>query len=693
MSPRPFLARLGLVSLEAGTLASLAIGIGTELDSANRTGLYSEVGTPTQECLHIAVGGVDLACFHRNNGGAYSFFKERIAVSDEDSFEPSTTIHARRNTNTGVRLDTFSNTPTATGGVQFYKARGNINSPAGVETNDTLGFVGAYGARDNGSFITTSRANIFFHAAETWTASAQGTYALHRVTPLGSAIPTVALGLYGNKVDVPLTTVSSSKTTGALTVAGGVGIGTNLWLGTHLTVDASVAPDLPPLAKGRIYFDSADNKFKVSENGGAYVNLVGSGGGGDIGGTIAATQVAFGSGTDTITGDNGFVYQANLLKVDADIVFGFDNVQSIVYLGDPDIDDTWRFTRAFDDFVFQRQESNIFETKFSIGPATVSIPLSTASTDTTTGALTVAGGISSAGGIHGGGTTVAGSGQYAGAFSIQGGIRGGFGLSVVANGTTSSPAMILTQGSTFVAPDGVSTYTALVMRHGINDSTAANHHTAFCGFSRPLGSPGARALVSGISGVTRADNTGASECRHHIVGVYALANQTAGSHDNSATGLRSEVTLLNFRANTVAAPLRACGTDTAVTITNSTAANGQLVFGIRSIGTWNITTANIVVPAQYGGYFESISNATGSNSAITNGYGIYAKATGAVTNWAGYFEGKIGVLADIELSSTSWQYFGAPATDGTWRVGRDGNNIVFQRRESGTYVTKQTITP
>lgn len=47
----------------------------------------------------------------------------------------------------------------------------------------------------------------------------------------------------------------------------------------------------------------------------------------------------------------------------------------------------------------------------------------------------------------------------------------------------------------------------------------------------------------------------------------------------------------------------------------------------------------------------------------------------------------------IAIESTGAFYLGDPDTDNTWRIIRDGNNLVHQRRESGTYVTKQTITP
>jgi len=45
-----------------------------------------------------------------------------------------------------------------------------------------------------------------------------------------------------------------------------------------LTARGMSAPSLSPAGQGRIYFDSGSNVFKVSENGGNYANLVGSGG-------------------------------------------------------------------------------------------------------------------------------------------------------------------------------------------------------------------------------------------------------------------------------------------------------------------------------------------------------------------------------------------------------------------------------
>lgn len=54
--------------------------------------------------------------------------------------------------------------------------------------------------------------------------------------------------------------------------------------------------------------------------------------------------------------------------------------------------------------------------------------------------------------------------------------------------------------------------------------------------------------------------------------------------------------------------------------------------------------------------------------------------------------GQINCNADFEIASTKAFYLGEENVDGTWRIVRSGNNLVMERRESGSYVTKQTIT-
>jgi len=54
---------------------------------------------------------------------------------------------------------------------------------------------------------------------------------------------------------------------------------------------------------------------------------------------------------------------------------------------------------------------------------------------------------------------------------------------------------------------------------------------------------------------------------------------------------------------------------------------------------------------------------------------------------------KVTVTTDFVGASTTALYFGDPATDGTWRIVRNGNDLEFQRRESGSYVSKGSFAP
>ena len=48
---------------------------------------------------------------------------------------------------------------------------------------------------------------------------------------------------------------------------------------------------------------------------------------------------------------------------------------------------------------------------------------------------------------------------------------------------------------------------------------------------------------------------------------------------------------------------------------------------------------------------------------------------------------------DINAGSGSAFYMGDPNTDGSWRIIRSGNNLSFDHRENGAWVSKSMVTP
>ena len=46
---------------------------------------------------------------------------------------------------------------------------------------------------------------------------------------------------------------------------------------------------------------------------------------------------------------------------------------------------------------------------------------------------------------------------------------------------------------------------------------------------------------------------------------------------------------------------------------------------------------------------------------------------------------------DLVSLFNAYHYFGSQGTEGSWRIGRNGTGLVFERRESGVWVTKQTV--
>jgi hypothetical protein len=163
-------------------------------------------------------------------------------------------------------------------------------------------------------------------------------------------------------------------------------------------------------------------------------------------------------------------------------------------------------------------------------------------------------------------------------------------------------------------------------------------------------------------------------------GIYAQAH--GGNATNSLIGCYSEAkaTYTGTSAFVVAGDFLAQSGDATQDVGTMT--------GVRSIMALNggdVTTG-------YGVYVSVSGSGT-----VSTYYGLYVEAYAGVTlstRWGVYVASTAyRNLLDggVEVSSTRYYVIGDLNTDGSWRMARSGNNLIFERRESGSWVTKQTI--
>lgn len=97
----------------------------------------------------------------------------------------------------------------------------------------------------------------------------------------GASAVDIRSSVNGTGTQLPLTFTIGASEAMRFDTSGNMGVGTTaptskLDLNGALTMRGMAAPAVSPAGQGRIYFDSVANKFKVSQNGAAYVDLVGA---------------------------------------------------------------------------------------------------------------------------------------------------------------------------------------------------------------------------------------------------------------------------------------------------------------------------------------------------------------------------------------------------------------------------------
>lgn len=327
---KAFKAKNGIISAIAGTAASLGVALGTELDSADRTGFYAGIGGPTPK-IGVVVDGVERASLASNaffcalsDGSVFSFSQSQglryVPNAVGQNFVISRGGHA-------ITSNTSNNSPSFT----FSRFDGSLS--VGYNSSQGAGFVNS-----------SNRFRI----------------------QLGNNI----VGLFegenpstGHFV-VNYSQESTSPTTGAFVVDGGVGISKDVHIGSNLYWNNGYTR----LGDGGIRFSGSFTfrfgnavRWTIGHTSGSMRNLST---GFDYQSTVKRVRVQstqestdFETGAFVVSGGAAF---GNTTYHQGGVVLA---PLQPVFFGLPEVDGTWRMIRDGDDLLIQRRESETWATK------------------------------------------------------------------------------------------------------------------------------------------------------------------------------------------------------------------------------------------------------------------------------------------------------------------------------------------
>jgi len=182
-------------------------------------------------------------------------------------------------------------------------------------------------------------------------------------------------------------------------------------------------------------------------------------------------------------------------------------------------------------------------------------------------------------------------------------------------------------------------------------------------------------------------------------GAWELMQSTTNSDAPSVSRFRFDVNgnptfTGNLTASGTINQTRAVSGNNDLTVTNTTV--GQFPSRVVAVDgqgrTAFFSSPDTVGNAQFGtttGQDVEIVRAGARQVFIGNDNAIFGTGGNTVTLSAG----AVTATGNVTTSSTTAFYLGDSATDGSWRFIRSGNNLVVERRESGSWVNKGQWTP
>ncbi len=182
-----------------------------------------------------------------NNGAAATFMRSDATPAIDPAIAPVWTgAHTFTGQPLTVRGDggsqAFVNILYVTDAVQAptftgLRARGSLASPTGVQAGDPLARFSGRGYYNTTTFPGSATGRVDIVATETWSATAYGTRIEVYTTPAGTTTPALA-ATFGSDQSLTIagTTDSTIFSTGALVIAGGLGVAKSAFFGSTVTI-------------------------------------------------------------------------------------------------------------------------------------------------------------------------------------------------------------------------------------------------------------------------------------------------------------------------------------------------------------------------------------------------------------------------------------------------------------------------